>query len=155
PVGTQTDWRPYRFGHWVYTDEWGWYWIADEEWGWIAYHYGRWILDREFGWIWVPGDEWSPAWVRWRRGETAIGWSPMPPDDVIQEVEADPQVWLFVEPSDLVVPSLATYILPPERAVVFVRETVVVNQTIILREKGHIVCANPGVPPSYIAAKIG
>src|SRR5262249_8399642 len=66
PVGTQTDWRPYRFGHWVYTDEWGWYWIADEEWGWIAYHYGRWILDREFGWIWVPGDEWSPAWVRWR-----------------------------------------------------------------------------------------
>ena len=21
------DWRPYEYGHWVYTEEWGWYWV--------------------------------------------------------------------------------------------------------------------------------
>src|SRR6266542_2857758 len=50
PADVGPDWRPYRLGHWDYTEEWGWYWVADEEWGWIAYHYGRWVRDRELGW---------------------------------------------------------------------------------------------------------
>ncbi len=72
PTGLSPDWRPYEYGHWVYTDEWGWYWVSDdqeEDWGWVIYHYGRWAFDRGLGWFWVPGDEWAPAWVDWRYGE--------------------------------------------------------------------------------------
>ncbi|MGC1791769.1 MAG: DUF6600 domain-containing protein, partial [Pseudolabrys sp.] len=66
PAGIPPDWRPYQYGHWVYTDEWGWYWVSDDveaNWGWVVYHYGRWAFERGFGWFWVPGDEWAPAWV--------------------------------------------------------------------------------------------
>src|SRR5215471_12054785 len=35
------DWRPYKFGHWIYTDV-GWTWMSDEPFGWATYHYGRW-----------------------------------------------------------------------------------------------------------------
>jgi hypothetical protein len=79
-------WRPYSVGHWVYTDDWGWYWISDDDeadWGWVTYHYGRWILERGFGWFWVPGNDWGPAWVDWRRGDRYVGWAPLAPDDVI------------------------------------------------------------------------
>jgi len=69
PTGVPRDWRPYEYGHWVYTDDWGWYWVSDaaeEDWGWVTYHYGRWAFERRLGWFWVPGDEWAPAWVDWR-----------------------------------------------------------------------------------------
>jgi Family of unknown function (DUF6600) len=26
PAGVPPDWRPYEYGRWVYTDDWGWYW---------------------------------------------------------------------------------------------------------------------------------
>ena len=67
------DWRPYQYGHWVYTDEWGWYWVSDDveaDWGWVVYHYGRWAFERGFGWFWVPGDEWATRLGQlalWRR----------------------------------------------------------------------------------------
>src|SRR5450432_2838343 len=79
-------WQPYTVGHWVYTDDWGWFWVSDDDeadWGWATYHYGRWIFERGAGWFWVPGDEWAPAWVNWRRGDTVVGWAPLPPDDVV------------------------------------------------------------------------
>jgi hypothetical protein len=157
PAGMPGDWRPYRMGHWVYTDEWGWYWVADEEWGWIAYHYGRWIFDRDLGlgWIWVPGTEWSPAWVSWRRGEEAIGWAPMPPEEVYVSVQDEPDFWLFVRAPDIVAPSLAVVILPAPQAILYVRQTVIINQTVIIRQHNTVVVANPGVPPSFVAAKIG
>ena len=44
-------------GHWVYTDDWGWYWISEqdeEDWGWITYHYGRWARSAQLGWFWIP-----------------------------------------------------------------------------------------------------
>src|SRR5882762_10543273 len=47
PRNVSRDWRPYVAGHWVYTDDYGWYWISDaqeSDWGWVAYHYGRWYL---------------------------------------------------------------------------------------------------------------
>ena len=69
PFGKPRDWRPYTVGHWVYTDEWGWYWVSEEDeedWGWVAFHYGRWSFSRGMGWFWIPGDEWAPAWVNWR-----------------------------------------------------------------------------------------
>jgi len=82
PYDLPQGWRPYTYGRWVYTEEWGWYWVSDEEeadWGWVTFHYGRWAHDRRLGWFWVPGDEWGPAWVDWRRGEDYVGWAPLPP----------------------------------------------------------------------------
>src|SRR5258706_9941624 len=71
-------WRPYQYGHWVWTDL-GWLWVSDEPFGWATYHYGRWYDDPDYGWGWVPGDEWAPAWVDWRAGNDYIGWAPLPP----------------------------------------------------------------------------
>jgi len=101
PSRVNREWRPYTVGHWVYSDDYGWYWDADQEeqeWGWVAYHYGRWVWDADLGWCWVAGDEWSPAWVQWRRGEQLVGWSPLPPDEIIVEVRESPRYWMFVEP---------------------------------------------------------
>jgi hypothetical protein len=153
PRDARGDWRPYTRGHWVYTEEWGWYWIADEEWGWIPYHYGRWVRDREVGWVWIPGNEWGPAWVSWRRGGEEVGWAPLPPDDVIVEIEDEPDVWIFVRSRDVIAPSIVRVLLPRPRAVVLVRETVVVNRTVFV--SGARVAANAGVPPSYIAVAVG
>ena len=72
PARVERGWRPYTRGHWVYTDDWGWYWVSDEDWGWVAYHYGRWVFDAQVGWVWVPGREWGPAWVSWRRGGAEV-----------------------------------------------------------------------------------
>ena len=157
PADMPVGWQPYRLGHWVYTDEWGWYWVADEEWGWIAYHYGRWMLDRDLGlgWVWVPGTEWSPAWVTWRRGEETVGWAPMPPEEIYVSVQDEPDFWLFVRAPDIIAPSLAVVILPAPQAILYVRQTVIINQTVIIRENNRVICVNPGVPPSFVAAKIG
>jgi hypothetical protein len=150
------DWQPYTRGRWAYTEEWGWYWVADEEWGWIPYHYGRWVLDREIGWAWVPGREWGPAWVRWRRGAQAVGWAPLPPDEIAyeDEVESDPNVWVFCPLHGLAAPRVAEVIIPPRERDVYFRDTVLVNRTLLLRDRGRV-AVNPGVPPSYIAAAIG
>jgi Family of unknown function (DUF6600) len=154
PDRVPQNWRPYKTGKWLYTDEWGWYWAADEEWGWVTYHYGRWAFDREFGWIWVPGDEWGPAWVRWRRGGTHIGWCPLPPDDIVAETDTDPDLWIFVEAQDLVAPEIDVVVLAFAETAVFIRETVIVNQTIIVRNKNVVVAANLGVSPSIVAAAL-
>jgi hypothetical protein len=78
PRAVSTSWRPYREGHWVWTDQ-GWTWLTDEPYGWATYHYGRWYDDPEIGWSWVPGDEWAPSWVSWQEGSDYIGWAPLPP----------------------------------------------------------------------------
>ncbi|HEX3859735.1 MAG TPA: DUF6600 domain-containing protein, partial [Pseudolabrys sp.] len=93
PGGRPRGWSPYQVGHWVYTDDWGWYWVSDDDeadWGWVAYHYGRWVFDRRMGWFWVPGDEWAPAWVDWRYSDDYVGWSPLPPDDLVDEYDTEP-----------------------------------------------------------------
>src|SRR3982074_2805119 len=80
PARRARDWRPYVNGRWVYTEDWGWYWVSDrseDEWGWVTFHYGRWVFDRDFGWIWLSGEEWGPAWVDWRRGDDVVGWAPL------------------------------------------------------------------------------
>jgi hypothetical protein len=153
PARRPRGWQPYTFGHWVYTDEWGWYWISDreeEDWGWVTYHYGRWVLDRSMGWVWVRGDEWGPAWVNWRRGGDIIGWAPLPPDAVIAEYDAAPAFWVFVLPRNLIAPRVHTYILPPTRTVAILRNTVVVNRTVVV-ERGHI-AVNAGVAPAVVGA---
>jgi Family of unknown function (DUF6600) len=81
PTQVARDFRPYYYGHWVNTREYGWMWVSDESWGDIPYHYGRWVFDPSEGWLWVPGYVWGPSWVVWRSGGGNIGWFPMPPGD--------------------------------------------------------------------------
>jgi hypothetical protein len=142
PANRARDWRPYTAGRWVYTNDWGWYWESDDteaRWGLVTYHYGRWAYDDELGWCWVPGEEWSPAWVQWRRprGDVEyVGWAPLPPDEVVVEYIDQPRFWIFVRGRDFVAPRLASVILPVARHDVFFRETVVVNRTVLVSERG-------------------
>jgi hypothetical protein len=150
------DWRPYTVGRWAYTDDWGWYWVsADEEadWGWVVYHYGRWAQDRG-RWIWIPGREWAPAWVLWRRGSERIGWAPLPPDEIIVEYRERPEVWIAVRSRDFTTDRIVRVQLPPPERIVFIRETVVVNRTVVVRDRGPVFAVNPGVEPAIIAAEI-
>jgi hypothetical protein len=158
PANRPRDWRPYTVGRWVYSDDWGWYWAEDREeadWGWATYHYGRWIDDPDIGWAWIPGEEWGPGFVQWRHSREYVGWAPLPPEEVIVEYRDRPDVWLFVRTRDFVVaPRLAAVILPVRDYPVFVRDTVVVNQTVFVRE-GARFAVNPGIPAALIAAEIG
>ncbi len=173
PANVGQDWEPYKIGHWVYTEEWGWYWVSDESFGLVVYHYGRWIRDRD-RWVWIPGQEWGPGWVSWRRGGSSgptasdrsgrparsgtsaalyVGWSPMPPDDVVVEYWERPEVWIFVRAKDFTAPNVARVVLPPRERVVVIKETVVENRTVVIRERGYAV--NPGIPATFVAAAVG
>jgi hypothetical protein len=77
PVEVDSGWRPYSYGHWVYTS-YGWTWASDEPWGWAVFHYGRWVMLGN-GWAWIPGRVWGPAWVAWRWGGGYAGWCPLGP----------------------------------------------------------------------------
>jgi hypothetical protein len=54
PANVPPDWVPYRYGHWVFIEPWGWTWVEAEPWGYAPFHYGRWA---HLGpvWFWVPG----------------------------------------------------------------------------------------------------
>jgi hypothetical protein len=54
PSHVPPDWVPYRYGHWVFVEPWGWTWVESEPWGYAPFHYGRWA---HLGpvWFWVPG----------------------------------------------------------------------------------------------------
>ena len=150
PDQVSGDWRPYSHGHWVYTDEWGWYWdVASEEadWGWVTYHYGRWVYDGDLGWMWVPGEEWAPAWVDWRYGDDYVGWAPLPPDDLLVEYRDDPVYWCFVQPRYLLAPRVYLAFAPLRQRVVIIRRTKIVNRTVIVdrdRDHGRRVAVNAG-----------
>jgi hypothetical protein len=149
-------WRPYTEGRWVYTEEWGWYWVEDRaeaDWGWATYHYGRWVLDREMGWVWLPGQEWGPGFVQWRHGRQHVGWAPLPPDEIADEYRDEPRVWVFVEVRDFTAPRYTRVILSDPDQDIYFRETVVINQTVVLRDRR--IAVNPGIPPAYIAASVG
>jgi uncharacterized protein DUF6600 len=73
-------WRPYTFGSWAYTTDYGWTWVSDEPHGWVTYHYGRWVWSTVYGWVWLAGYEWAPAWVEWCYGGGYVGWAPAQPD---------------------------------------------------------------------------
>ena len=155
PASRSRDWRPYTIGHWVYTDDYGWYWVADDQeadWGWITYHYGRWYRDADFDWFWIPNDVWGPAWVDWRYGDQYVGWAPEPPDDVVVEVENEPAYWSFVSAGQLIAPSIATALLPFDRRAEFFRRTALVNRPVMMRGPDRHFAVNPGIAPANIAA---
>ena len=97
PSSVPADWAPYREGHWVWIEPWGWNWVDSEPWGFAPFHYGRWarIEDR---WAWIPGrfvpqPVYAPALVAFigdpggglagvGRAGPAVGWFPLGPDEV-------------------------------------------------------------------------
>jgi hypothetical protein len=98
PASVEAEWAPYRAGHWVWQDPWGWTWVAAERWGWAPYHYGRWVRWSS-RWWWVPvapavrvvryapalvafcggGPGWTPSLAISAGGY--IGWFPLAPRD--------------------------------------------------------------------------
>jgi hypothetical protein len=158
PANRPRDWRPYTNGHWVYTDEWGWYWIEDDaeaSWGLVTNHYGRWVYDDELEWCWVAGEEWGPAWVQWRRSDDVVGWAALPPDDVVVEYRESPRYWAFVRARDFVAPRAASVIISEREYPTYFRETVVVNRSVIVSDRGPRFAVNPGIPAAFIAARVG
>ena len=75
PTSVEVGWSPYRYGHWISVDPWGWTWVEDEPWGYAPFHYGRWVYYNNY-WGWAPGPiyvrpYYSPALVAWFGGP---GW---------------------------------------------------------------------------------
>jgi hypothetical protein len=96
PRGIASDWAPYRYGHWVWVEPWGWTWVEDEPWGFAPFHYGRWAYAQS-SWCWVPGPVYvrpvySPALVAFVGGGGfhvavgvgggPVGWFPLGPGEV-------------------------------------------------------------------------
>src|SRR6202162_4614144 len=153
------DWRPYRDGHWVWTDH-GWYWDSNERFGWATYHYGRWARFGGTGWCWVPGGQWAPAWVSWREGGDQVGWAPLPPEaDVSAQVpisswsdsyyDIGPAAYAFISYSHWHEPSYARYIEPPGRNVQIINETRNVTNIVTTNN----VINNFGPPVQTVATK--
>ncbi|MGE5175210.1 MAG: DUF6600 domain-containing protein [Hyphomicrobiales bacterium] len=134
PYDVPVGWRPYTYGHWIYTS-YGWTWASDDPWGWAPYHYGRWTWDAYYGWIWVPGDVWAPAWVAWRYGDGWVGWAPLPPQvgwnvsvglnygsyDIDRDLSQ--YRWSFCRSSDFTSTKLRTVVVPRSRNVTLLRTT--------------------------------
>jgi hypothetical protein len=98
PTAVAADWAPYRSGHWIWQDPWGWTWVSAEPWGWAPYHYGRWAMVSS-RWCWVPVApavryvSYSPALVAFVGGGPGwsasvsiggggfVGWFPLGPQD--------------------------------------------------------------------------
>ncbi len=98
PRGVGADWAPYRDGHWVWQEPWGWTWVDNAPWGFAPSHYGRWVSVHD-RWGWVPGPRrvrpiYAPALVAfvggsgWNLslslggGASAVGWFPLGPREV-------------------------------------------------------------------------
>ncbi|MBE0627854.1 MAG: hypothetical protein IH606_23930 [Burkholderiales bacterium] len=97
PSRVDADWAPYRDGHWVWQEPWGWTWVDDAPWGFAPSHYGRWV-NASNRWGWVPGPRnvrpvYAPALVAFVGGSgwsasislgggSPIGWFPLGPREV-------------------------------------------------------------------------
>ena len=98
PSRVDAGWAPYRDGHWVWQEPWGWTWVDNAPWGFAPSHYGRWV-NVSNRWGWVPGPRnvrpvYAPALVAfvvggsgWSvsislGGGSPIGWFPLGPREV-------------------------------------------------------------------------
>src|SRR5262249_30326882 len=52
PRTVAVGWAPYRYGHWVWVEPWGWTWVDSAPWGFAPFHYGRWVYS-PYGWAWA------------------------------------------------------------------------------------------------------
>ena len=94
PSQVARDWAPYRDGHWVWQEPWGWTWVDNAPWGFAPSHYGRWVSVSN-RWGWIPGPRnlratYAPALVAFVGGRdwslslsygnsAPIGWFPLGP----------------------------------------------------------------------------
>jgi len=62
PSDVPAGWVPYRYGHWVFIEPWGWTWVEAEPWGYAPFHYGRWARIGPV-WFWVPGPVVRPVYA--------------------------------------------------------------------------------------------
>ena len=129
PRSVASDWRPYRDGNWVWSDQ-GWTWVSNESYGWATYHYGRWYDDPQYGWAWVPGNDWAPAWVSWQEGGNYIGWAPLPPSVNVAlgfsgpvSVSLGYDAYLFVPERQFLAPRLSGYYVSSSQVPVIYRQT--------------------------------
>ncbi|MEE9218224.1 MAG: DUF6600 domain-containing protein [Acidobacteriota bacterium] len=162
PYNVSVDWRPYVYGHWVYTD-YGWTWVSEEDWGWAVYHYGRWLYDPSYGWVWVPGSVWGPAWVVWHRGGGWVGWAPLPWQvgwqvgiglewgHIDVHVALDPTWWCFTKTRYLVEPGLRRHIVPAARNVTLIKITKNVTKYTIIENR----IINQGVEVHIVRKAMG
>lgn len=134
----RTEWRPYTEGRWVWTDD-GWYWQSTEPFGDVVYHYGRWAYDPDFGWVWIAGDQWAPAWVVWRQGGNDVGWAPAPPD---VSVAFDDAWWCFVPVAAIGAVDLVRVVRPVQENVVIMRNTTIINQTVVVNNAPRVRLGN-------------
>lgn len=94
PRAVPAGWVPYRYGHWVWVEPWGWTWVESEPWGFAPFHYGRWVFVG-VRWGWLPGPMvmrpyYAPALVAFVGGPNfsiglsvggAQGWFPLGPGE--------------------------------------------------------------------------
>jgi hypothetical protein len=86
PANVSADWVPYRNGHWVFIEPWGWTWVEAEPWGYAPFHYGRWVHIGPV-WAWAPGSVvtvpiYAPALVGFVGGPglgVGVAWFPLGP----------------------------------------------------------------------------
>jgi len=142
PAGIAVEWRPYSYGHWVFTDC-GWYWASDEPWGWACYHYGSWVYESDYGWVWVPGIEWAPAWVSWRFGGGYCGWAPLPPRGIV----VAPRSFVFVE--------VGHFHDPVKPSTVIVNNTTIINKTTEIASIKHETRNLGGATPQKVVVNEG
>jgi probable HAF family extracellular repeat protein len=153
------EWRPYRDGHWIWTDR-GWFWDSTEHFGWATYHYGRWVFIGGTGWCWVPGHQWAPAWVSWRESDEHVGWAPLPPEADVSVGAGisswsdsyyglGPSAYCFIRYSNWTAPSYAQYVVPPAQNVEIITRTKNVTNIV----NNNTVINNYGPPVQTIAAK--
>src|SRR2546423_677362 len=84
PRVSDSNWRPYSNGDWVWSDPVGYTWVDNEPWGWAPSHYGTWVHE-SYGWGWCPGPAsqyWSPAVVNFTECQDRVAWAPLAPCDV-------------------------------------------------------------------------
>ena len=98
PSQVSVGWAPYRDGHWVWQEPWGWTWVDNAPWGFAPSHYGR-LVSISNRWGWIPGPRnvrpvYAPALVAFVGGHnwslsislggnrSPIGWFPLGPRDV-------------------------------------------------------------------------
>jgi hypothetical protein len=97
PNEVASDWAPYRDGHWVWQEPWGWTWVDNAPWGFAPAHYGRWVsISNRWGWLpgprnaravyapalvaFVGGSNWSLTLTQGNR--VPIGWFALGPREV-------------------------------------------------------------------------
>jgi hypothetical protein len=141
PQSVAADWAPYREGHWVWIEPWGWNWVDDEPWGFAPFHYGRWARI-EGRWAWVPG-EFVPAPVY---APALVAFVSAPPVVALPDIAGPVVGWLPLAPGEVYWP---TYTRDP----VYIRNINIANVNIVtIRNITRVTTRAPfaGPPPGVV-----